>query len=270
MENREPMRTTLTFETCLFRRLAIGAAVFCCVLLGLAWLVPTLGFARIHPWLPALAGLVCGGLALAVCGLTFGLLYAVRTGKSLWGADAFWRAVLRRLLPFLEMAARALDRLGARDERHLDGVRRVFIRINNDFVWRMGIVCAPSDLLILLPHCLQTTRCHRRLTHGVDNCARCGGCVVGGLLELRDRHGVKLAVAVGGTIARRIVRRERPRLIVAVACERDLASGIQDTAPLPVYGMLNQRPHGPCVDTTVVLEELDALVVRLLKRPEKA
>ena len=31
-------------------------------------------------------------------------------------------------------------------------------------------------------------------------------------------------------------------------------SGITDSYPLPVYGILNERPHGPCRDTTVDLE----------------
>ena len=64
-------------------------------------------------------------------------------------------------------------------------------------------------------------------------------------------------MATGGTIARRIVVQLRPKLIIAVACERDLASGIQDTYPLPVYGILNIRPFGPCLDTDVALERVE-------------
>jgi len=49
----------------------------------------------------------------------------------------------------------------------------------------------------------------------------------------------------------------RPRLIIAVACERDLAGGIQDSYPLPVFGITNHRPHGPCYDTEVDLERVE-------------
>jgi hypothetical protein len=42
-----------------------------------------------------------------------------------------------------------------------------------------------------------------------------------------------------------------------VACERDLTSGIQDTHPLPVYGILNERPEGPCRNTLVDLTTLE-------------
>jgi len=86
-----------------------------------------------------------------------------------------------------------------------------------------------------------------------------------GLLALRDRFGVHLAVAPGGTIARRIVKQKRPAIIIAVACYRDLSSGIQDTYPLPVFGVLNERPNGPCLDTTVPIERLEAALTRFLK-----
>jgi hypothetical protein len=57
----------------------------------------------------------------------------------------------------------------------------------------------------------------------------------------------------------------RPRLVVAVACERDLTSGIRDAYPLPVIGVFNSRPEGPCFNTRIDLEAvrqaLDAYVV---------
>ena len=40
---------------------------------------------------------------------------------------------------------------------------------------------------------------------------------------------------------------------MAVACERDLTSGIQDSYPIPVIGVLNERPFGPCRNTRVDL-----------------
>jgi len=107
-----------------------------------------------------------------------------------------------------------------------------------------------------MPHCLQRSNCSRRLTYDVNNCKRCGECAIAGLLDLSEEFGVHMAVATGGTIARRIVVNLRPKIILAVACERDLASGIQDTYPIPVYGVLNDRPMGPCLDTRVALDHV--------------
>lgn len=131
-----------------------------------------------------------------------------------------------------------------------------FISVNNEMVLNEKQKYSPKEILILLPHCLQSSRCNVRLTHNIENCKRCGDCPVGHLLNLRDEYGVKIAIATGGTIARRIVVQNRPKLIIAVACERDLSSGIQDTYPIPVFGVLNMRPCGPCIDTLVSLDKI--------------
>jgi hypothetical protein len=103
-----------------------------------------------------------------------------------------------------------------------------------------------------------------KVTNSVQNCKRCGKCPIKDLLNLSDKYGVDLAVATGGTIARRIVVETRPDLIIAVACERDLTSGIQDTSPLPVYGIFNERPFGPCLNTRVSLEHVESVLRDIL------
>jgi hypothetical protein len=132
------------------------------------------------------------------------------------------------------------------------------IRMNNRLVTPSAL--GASNLLILLPHCLQIVDCNVRITHNIKNCKRCGRCAVHNLIGLADAYGLKLFVATGGTIARRIVKEVKPDAIIAVACERDLSSGIVDTYPMPVIGILNQRPHGPCLNTQVDLTELVAVL----------
>ena len=61
--------------------------------------------------------------------------------------------------------------------------------------------------------------------------------------------------------ARRIIGETSPGAIVAVACERDLITGIQDVAPkIPVIGLPNSRPEGPCADTVINTEELQQAI----------
>jgi hypothetical protein len=107
--------------------------------------------------------------------------------------------------------------------------------------------------LILLPHCLQNHECPVRITGDVENCKACGKCKIKDLVALSRRYHVPVSVATGGTLARRIVVEKRPHVIIGVACERDLTSGIQDSYPIPVFGILNHRPFGPCYDTDVDL-----------------
>ena len=75
-------------------------------------------------------------------------------------------------------------------------------------------------------------------------------------LICEEYPNVVLQTAPGGNVARKSIKETRPRAIVAVACERDLVSGIQDVAPkIPVLGICNSRPAGPCKDTLVDLVE---------------
>ena len=66
-----------------------------------------------------------------------------------------------------------------------------------------------------------------------------------------------------------MVKELRPRAIIAVACERDLTSGIQDVFPLPVIGVLNERPYGPCFNTRVDIRKVEAAILDFLDTEEK-
>ena len=129
------------------------------------------------------------------------------------------------------------------------------ITLNNKLVMRERKKKV-TRILLLLPHCLQVNECTIRITHNIYNCKRCGKCEITDLIEIADAHQLKLFVATGGNLARKIVKDVRPEAIVAVACERDLSSGIADSFPLPIFGIPNERPSGPCVNTRVSLEKV--------------
>jgi hypothetical protein len=147
---------------------------------------------------------------------------------------------------------------GAFFKSRKEGFQIFIIRLNNRLVragsYRVG------TLLLLLPHCLQTTECDVRITHNISNCKRCGKCEIRDLIKISEDNKLRLFVATGGTIARRIVKDAKPEAIIAVACERDLSSGLVDTYPLPVIGILNERPFGPCVNTRVDLAKVQEAI----------
>ncbi|HEX7402126.1 MAG TPA: DUF116 domain-containing protein [candidate division Zixibacteria bacterium] len=141
-----------------------------------------------------------------------------------------------------------------------DQVRESFIHVNNSLFKATEKRIKRDRLLILLPHCLQNFDCPHRIIADFNNCQRCGDCLIGEILGLQEKYGIDLSIATGGTLARKVIVDKRPTVMVAVACERDLCSGIQDAYPIPVYGILNQRPHGPCMNTCVDLERLEKAV----------
>jgi len=130
-------------------------------------------------------------------------------------------------------------------------VRASFVKVNNALTKAQKKRIKGQRILILLPHCLQIDICNRKLTSDLNNCMRCGKCPVGSLITMGETMGLSIEVVNGGTLARKKVATLRPDGIVAVACERDLTLGILDVYPIPVYGVLNDRPNGPCVNTCV-------------------
>lgn len=133
-----------------------------------------------------------------------------------------------------------------------------FVEFNNALVRATKKRLDQARTLILLPHCLQLSDCPHRVTTDIKNCQKCGRCAICRLAELSQRIGAKVSVATGGTLARRVIIENNPTFILAVACERDLVSGILDAYPIPAYGILNQRPNGPCNNTTVDMQKVEA------------
>lgn len=145
-----------------------------------------------------------------------------------------------------------------------DKIQRSFIEVNNHLVRARQSKIDSTQCLILLPHCLQNDSCQHKITLSTDNCQKCGLCQIGEVLDIAASRGVGVEVVAGGTMARRALEQYGPRAVVAVACERDLSSGVLDSFPLPVIGVVNQRPEGPCLNTKVDIKSLDdALTLHL-------
>lgn len=144
-----------------------------------------------------------------------------------------------------------------------DIIKNSYIQVSNQLVELEKKQVAPENILILAPHCLQRVECNHKISVNVNNCKQCGLCPVGDLLTLSKEKNVQLVVATGGTFARKFIRERRPQAIVAIACERDLTSGIQDVEKIPVIGVVNERPEGPCHNTRVNLCAVERAIDKL-------
>jgi uncharacterized protein len=233
----------------LFVGLLMVASTLVLTVAFLLWWVPSVGLSNIHPWLPFLFAATLAGLALLIVGGLALLILTLLTGRDLFFSQRLRRIVIKYLFP----AIIAVGRLFGVDR---DTLRQSFIVLNNQLVRAKKLRVSPAKVLLLLPHCIQSSACAIKITGDVGKCRRCGECDISALAELAARRGVFVAVATGGTLARKIIVEKRPAFILAVACERDLTSGIREAYPLPVLGILNRRPHGPCFNTTILLAEV--------------
>jgi uncharacterized protein len=237
----------------------LGLTCFClAVILFVLWYIPIVGLQNIHPSLPFVAAVVVSVLILA---MVLGGLLLVSTlirGKDILFSHKLRGIVVKGLFPFIILVGRLV---GVSRER----IQQSFIEVNNHLVRSDGRRVPPDKLLILLPHCVQEFDCQIKITGNILNCRKCGKCEIKDLAELSERYHVKIAVATGGTLARRIIVENRPKAIVAVACELDLTTGIQDTYPIPVIGILNDRPEGPCMNTRVDIGRVRQAILDFLQ-----
>ncbi|ADL07790.1 protein of unknown function DUF116 [Thermosediminibacter oceani DSM 16646] len=202
-----------------------------------------------HLYRPILL-VVIAVMAVLIAILSIGLAAIVLTlwhEKSFLGPQKLMNFCINLLFPIALTLGRLLN-------IHKDIIKSSYIEVNNRLVKSRNFRIKPDEILVLAPHCLQRWDCPYKITANVSNCRRCGRCDIDKLLSLVESRGVKLAVATGGTLARKIVMEYKPRAIVAIACERDLSEGILDTNPIPVLGILNIRPQGPCMNTRVDIE----------------
>jgi hypothetical protein len=242
------------------KRIFIGLIVFTVLLItavtvGL-YLIPYVGLKNIHPLAPRVVCItMSGSLGILILGVGLLILTLVR-GREIFFAAKLRGIVVEVLFPIMIVLGKLL---GISKEK----VQQSFVEVNNLLVKAKCSDSKPKRILLLMPHCLQFNDCAIKITSDAYKCQACGKCKIKDLVMLAKKYDVHLSVATGGTLARRRVAESKPQAIIAVACERDLTSGIQDAYPLPVIGILNDRPFGPCfntsVDITKVAEALEFL-----------
>lgn len=232
----------------------------CLILVGLfflAWWVPNRGLANIHPNLPNIIGIFVAVLSgIAILGTAL-LVLTTALGKDIFFTRFMRLVVIKFLLPLIELVGRGLG-------LDKDSIRQSFIAMNNSLVISQRQKIKPDRILVLLPHCIQLFDCEIKVTGDINKCVQCGRCDIKGLVDISRKYQVDISVATGGTLARKVIVEKRPKLVLAVACERDLTSGIKDCYPLPVIGILNNRPFGPCFNTSVDVEKIEDALSRII------
>lgn len=196
---------------------------------------------------------------LFLCGL-LAIVLTVMQKRTFPGLRWLIEKTLLLLYPFVLQIGRFL---------HItqEKIERSFIEVNNQMAMAGAsrAKVKASELLLLFPHCLQNDKCRYKITRQVENCHRCGNCQMAEILRISSDRGLSVEVVTGGTLARQAVQKHEPRAVIAVACERDLTSGMLDSFPLPVIGIINERPQGPCFNTRLDLKTLETAIDSLLK-----
>jgi hypothetical protein len=220
------------------------AALTLVALLGAAGGALFLLWPRLAALTPALPRAVAWALlgAFGLAGLWFAVLAA-----SFYGGVALLPERLLERGPFLQLmnlASRVARLFGRRD-----WVEHASIDVYNALAARRRRRVGKGELLVLIPRCLSKQ-------------------ALDGVLAIAGRYEVPVFVATRGQLARRVIRERRPRAVVAVACERDMMTGLRDVAgKLPVLGLTMRLTNGPCRDAMIDLEVMESWVRGLTVGP---
>ena len=244
----------------LFLGLLLAAEFFVALALYAFWRIAYLGLENIFEYLPLLVGAFLIFVSTFSFGAVCNMVLAIKGLPTLKLFHRYSVALIKWLFP---LAVKIGNLFGIK-RRQVEGS---FIAVSNLIFFKSGIKVPAKKLLVLSPHCLQLSSCPHKITRDPNNCK--GRCNVGDLMKLSDELGFTFFVATGGTLARQVVKKIRPQAVLAIACERDLMSGIQDVYPLPAVGVLNIRPNGPCNNTRVDMDDVRRVLKTIVKEDDK-
>lgn len=186
---------------------------------------------ELHQQIPGLAwsalGIVAGAALLWL--VLLGLSYVTR--RALMPATLAERGLFLRVM---RLTSRIANWFGQRD-----WVENAAVKVYNILALLRTRKVGTGELLLLIPRCLSRETLDR-------------------VLGLAGQYGVPVFVATRGQLARRVIRERRPRAVVAVACERDMVTGLHDVAgKVPVLGLTMTLPAGPCKDAMLDFATLE-------------
>ena len=139
------------------------------------------------------------------------------------------------------------------------------IKLNNFATRARKAQCPAENILLLLPRCIQWSKCSQDVVADIENCKVCGQCPLTELFKLKQKYGVQCLVAGGGRQAVAAVKRKDVKAIIAVACTKELSAGIIATLPKPVIAIKNTQPCGFCNNTQVEIEKVEEAIKRIVR-----
>ena len=181
-------------------------------------------------WLPYIVGSVFLAVWLILFIWYFLILITVLTGWKIGQLQIKMKHLMLKSFPWV-------FRLGLKIGLNRDRLSNSIIKVSNAIIGINRDPILPKQLMVLLPRCLKKEL--------IDN-----------IKTYSFSKGIQVFIVSGGSKAREIISKEHPKGIIGVACERDLLSGINEILPqIPVIGIPNIRPEGPCKNTMIAMDD---------------
>ena len=151
-----------------------------------------------------------------------------------------------------------LEQLAAKmgvDEKELF---RLYVRTKNKASLSKFANTPYHKRILLLPQCLRSVECPAELTEYGYECQECGKCRVEDVIQEAKRLGYKdVFILPGGSIAKKILTREKPNACLGVACLKELMLGSFICEKFGVAGQGVALLRDGCVNTDVDWKKLN-------------
>ncbi len=154
------------------------------------------------------------------------------------------------------------DEAGPGDESNFGELcRAVSVRKNREHARRFAAVPF-AERIVLLPQCLRRIgTCKAKETARGYECAGCGACPAGRILNEAKRLGYKgVHMLKGGRAIGALLAEEKPRAVLGVACEYEGALGILECERAGCAVQFVPLSRDGCAETDVDLSEVMSLM----------
>ena len=146
---------------------------------------------------------------------------------------------------------KTIARLLKMDEHYIDNLA---IRVRDDINKEKFKKVPAEKTLIFLPHCLRHKNCPATLQKEGLNCTKCGLCSIGVIKKKADPLGYKTYIVPGSSFVKKIVRENKFKAVIGVACHEDLNQVMMLLSDFCPQGVLLKKTG--CFETTVDVKEV--------------
>ena len=143
------------------------------------------------------------------------------------------------------------------DEHLIDGIA---IKVRDELNKEKFKSIPAKKTLIFIPHCLRHRNCPATLQKEGLNCTECGLCSIGVIKKKSETMGYKLYVVPGSSFVKKIVKENKFKAVLGIACHEDLNQMMMLLSDFCPQGVLLDKTG--CFETKVnikkVFEKIDS------------
>ncbi len=153
-----------------------------------------------------------------------------------------------------DLASKLCKETGIKDEKWAKYASiEIINRVNSELYHRTK----NNERILFIPHCLRNIKaCKASVDEEGYHCAKCGGCVIGTIVQECEKNEIRYFMVAGGSIVMKLIDKYQPKAVIGIACYNELKMALEKTGErnLPVQVILLSKDG--CVNTEVDLADV--------------